>query len=104
MASLPFPDGSFDLVVSTLSLHHWADPQAGLAEIARVLRPGGRALIWDFRPGRIPLYGPLPDPAEQVDGTSLSLIGSTEWTWPWPLRLLRRIELARPDVAARSRS
>jgi ubiquinone/menaquinone biosynthesis C-methylase UbiE len=39
-ASLAFPDGSFDLVVSTFSMHHWADPTAGLAEIGRVLRPG----------------------------------------------------------------
>jgi SAM-dependent methyltransferase len=29
VASLAFPDGSFDLVVSTLSMHHWADPAAG---------------------------------------------------------------------------
>ena len=50
-ASLAFPDGSFDLVISTLSMHHWADPAAGLTEIGRVLRPGGRALIWDLRPG-----------------------------------------------------
>jgi ubiquinone/menaquinone biosynthesis C-methylase UbiE len=49
VASLAFPDGSFDLVVSTLSMYHWADPAAGLAEIGRVLRPGGRALVWDFR-------------------------------------------------------
>jgi ubiquinone/menaquinone biosynthesis C-methylase UbiE len=44
VASLAFPDGSFDRVVSTLSMHHWADPAAGLAEIGRVLRPGGVAL------------------------------------------------------------
>src|SRR5262249_60382066 len=54
VAALAFPDRSFDLVVSTLSMHHWADPAAGLAEIGRVLRPGGRALIWDFRPGARP--------------------------------------------------
>src|SRR6266545_1351899 len=42
VASLAFPDGSFDLVVSTLSMHHWADPTAGLAEIGRVLRPSAR--------------------------------------------------------------
>src|SRR6266545_4867691 len=41
VASLAFPDRSFDLVVSTLSMHHWADPTAGLSEIGRVLRPGG---------------------------------------------------------------
>jgi ubiquinone/menaquinone biosynthesis C-methylase UbiE len=59
VAALAFPDRSFDLVVSTLSMHHWADPTAGLAEIGRLLRPGARALIWDFRPGVRPhLFGP----------------------------------------------
>jgi SAM-dependent methyltransferase len=48
-ADIPFPDGSLDLVVSTLSLHHWSDPVAVLDEIARVLRPGGSFLIFDLR-------------------------------------------------------
>ncbi|HKQ18059.1 MAG TPA: methyltransferase domain-containing protein, partial [Solirubrobacterales bacterium] len=43
-------DGSFDVVVSTLSLHHWSDPAAVFAEIGRVLRPGGVALVYDLRP------------------------------------------------------
>jgi SAM-dependent methyltransferase len=55
VASLAFPDRSFDMVVSTLSMHHWADPAAGLAEIGRVLRPGGRAVVWDLRPGGRPI-------------------------------------------------
>jgi len=46
---IPFPDGSLDLVVSTLSLHHWSDPAAVLNEIARVLRPGGSFLVFDLR-------------------------------------------------------
>ena len=46
---IPFPDASLDLVVSTLSLHHWIDPVAVLDEIARVLRPGGSFLIFDLR-------------------------------------------------------
>src|SRR5215216_8209933 len=54
VAALPFPDGTFDLVVSTMSMHHWADPAAGLTEIARALRPDARALVWDFRPGFVP--------------------------------------------------
>jgi ubiquinone/menaquinone biosynthesis C-methylase UbiE len=51
VALMAFSDGSFDLVVSTLSMHHWADPKAGLAEIGRVLRPDGRARVWGFRAG-----------------------------------------------------
>jgi SAM-dependent methyltransferase len=46
-AALPFDDASVDMVVSTLSLHHWAEPADAFAEIARVLRPGGVALIYD---------------------------------------------------------
>lgn len=49
-AGLPFPDASVDLVVSSLSMHHWARPPAVFAEIARTLRPGGVALIYDLRP------------------------------------------------------
>ena len=48
--ALPYPDGSIDLVVSSLSLHHWTDVSAGLAEIRRVLSPNGRAWIYDVRP------------------------------------------------------
>jgi len=46
---IPFPDGSLDLVLSTLSLHHWSDPVAVLDEVARVLRPSGSFLIFDLR-------------------------------------------------------
>jgi SAM-dependent methyltransferase len=47
-ADLPFGDASVDVVVSTLSLHHWAEPADVFAEIARVLRSGGVALIYDL--------------------------------------------------------
>jgi SAM-dependent methyltransferase len=104
VASLAFPDGSFDLAVSTLSMHHWADPTAGLAEIGRVLRPGGRALVWDFRPGVGPhLFGPrhahLPDPLDHVHGGPLRVVGVTPWRWPWRFTLIQRIELVRADGA-----
>jgi len=46
--SLPFPDGVFDLVFSTMTYHHWADQRQGIVEVARVLAPGGRWLLADF--------------------------------------------------------
>jgi ubiquinone/menaquinone biosynthesis C-methylase UbiE len=48
VAAMPFDDASFDLVVSSLSAHHWPDPGAGFREIRRVLRPGGTALVFDL--------------------------------------------------------
>ena len=45
---LPWPEASFDLVVSTTSFDHWADQRAGLAECARVLAPGGCLVLADL--------------------------------------------------------
>ena len=41
-SDLPFPEGSFDAVTFTFSLHHMAEPAAALAEANRVVRDGGR--------------------------------------------------------------
>lgn len=49
VADLPFEDGSVDLVISSISLHHWDEPAAGLRDVVRVLRPGAQAWIYDFR-------------------------------------------------------
>lgn len=48
VTALPFPDQSFDLVVSSLSLHHWDHPDAAAPELARVIRPGGRVVLYDL--------------------------------------------------------
>ena len=47
-SALPYLDGSFDLVVTRFSLHHFEDPQLPLAEMARVCRPGGRIGVADI--------------------------------------------------------
>jgi ubiquinone/menaquinone biosynthesis C-methylase UbiE len=47
-AALPFADESVDLVVSSFAVHHIPDRHAARSEIMRVLKPGGRALIWDI--------------------------------------------------------
>jgi len=49
VGALPYPDATFDLVVSTISQHHWSDPGAGIRELNRVLRPDAQAWIYDFR-------------------------------------------------------
>ncbi len=100
VASLAFPDGSFDAVVSTLSMHHWTDPATGLTEIGRVLRPGAPALVWDFRRGAGPLHAHLPDPVERARGSSMRVASVTPWRWPWTLSLIQRIELVRADEVA----
>jgi ubiquinone/menaquinone biosynthesis C-methylase UbiE len=46
--ALPFADGRFDLVFSTMTFHHWADQKKGVSEVARVLAPNGRWLLADF--------------------------------------------------------
>ena len=43
--ALPFADGSFDTVLTIASLKFWPDPERGVAELARVLRPGGKAVV-----------------------------------------------------------
>ena len=47
--ALPFGEDSLDFVVSTLSLHHWLNPDKAVEEIYRVLKRGGQFLIFDTR-------------------------------------------------------
>ena len=45
--ALPFPDASFDLVLTRFSAHHWRDLGAALSEMRRVVAPGGLAIVMD---------------------------------------------------------
>ena len=63
--SLPFLDGSFDAVVANFLVPHLGRPEQGVAELTRVLAPGGRVALtaWDA-PGRTRLIGVLLDAVE----------------------------------------
>lgn len=52
--ALPFPDASFEGATASFTLHHWRDPERGLREVARVLRPGSR-----FALAEVEAPGPL---------------------------------------------
>jgi ubiquinone/menaquinone biosynthesis C-methylase UbiE len=47
MTALPFPSGIFDYAYATESLEHAVDIQAAVAEMCRVVRPGGRIVVID---------------------------------------------------------
>jgi ubiquinone/menaquinone biosynthesis C-methylase UbiE len=70
---LPFPGAAFDFVVSSVSAHHWKNAAGALNEIHRVLRPGGRALIYD-------LVKKLP---EEVRNAALRRFGRLRMTMMW---------------------
>src|SRR5215470_7211828 len=61
--ALPFPDGAFDAVRAERVFQHLGDPEAGLAEMIRVTRPGGRLMVADPDHGQHGLA--LDDPAHR---------------------------------------
>ncbi len=58
---LPFPDAAFDTVFGTLVFCSIAEPERALAEIRRVLRPGGRLLLLEHVRGQTPFSRKLTD-------------------------------------------
>ena|GEM_PF-761689 len=47
--SIPYENDFFDMIVSTLSFHHWNEPIRGLNELYRVLKPGRECWVYDIR-------------------------------------------------------
>lgn len=45
--AIDLPDNTFDIVYASNLLHHIPDPKLALAEMHRVLKPGGKACFWD---------------------------------------------------------
>jgi ubiquinone/menaquinone biosynthesis C-methylase UbiE len=98
--SLPFPDAQFDVVLSTVMLHHLprATREPALREAHRVLRPGGRLLAVDFGAdasakkgliGHIHRHGGLSaqDLAELVSGAGFAVTESGP-TGTWDLQFV----------------
>jgi SAM-dependent methyltransferase len=67
MRSIPFPDGSFDSVLSVHSIEHVPDPERVLSEVRRVLAPGGTAVF--VTPNRLTFARPdeIIDPYHHVE-------------------------------------
>ncbi len=59
--ALPFPDNSFDAVTMAFGLRNVTDKDRALAEIHRVLKPGGRVLVLEFSRVRSAVLGKLYD-------------------------------------------
>lgn len=66
--ALPWPDDSFDAALAQLVVHFMDDPDAGIAEMGRVTRPGGvvAACTWDFS-GGMKLLGTYWESAKALD-------------------------------------
>ena len=45
---LPYEAETFDLVITRLSLHHFTDPEKPFREMQRVLKKGGKLILWDM--------------------------------------------------------
>ncbi len=58
---LPWPDDTFDVVTMAFGLRNVTDKERALADICRVLKPGGRALVLEFSRVKNPLFGKLYD-------------------------------------------
>ena len=82
--AMPFPDRSFDSVVSCLMLHHIIDWERAVAEAARVLRPGGIFVGYDLT------RTPLASLFHRLDGSPHRLIAPKDF----------RAECARHRLAA----
>ena len=90
---LPFADASFDAATISFGLRNLADPQAGLAELARVTRPGGRLVVCEFS---TPTWAPLahvyrkyltrglPKIAEKVSSNPDAYVYLAESIQAWP--------------------
>lgn len=95
VTALPLREQSVDLVTSSFSVHHWPDAASGFAQVHRILRPGGHAVIYDLPDwwGRFETQAPALLRAA-LDG-GLADAHASRLAWPWSVRLVQRLEAVR---------
>jgi ubiquinone/menaquinone biosynthesis C-methylase UbiE len=77
---LPLPNGSFDLVVTRASFHHFVEPERVLKEMVRVLRPDGRILISDNTSKNDPEKSRLQNTIEKLrDPSHIEMLPLKKW-------------------------
>ena len=102
---LPFGDAVFDAVTISFGLRNVVDNLAGLREMARVTRPGGRLVVCEFSTPTVPVFSTiyknylmraLPRVAEAVSSNPEAYVYLAESIRAWPdqAALARRIEEA----------
>lgn len=104
---LPYPEGYFDYVTHIGSLEHYVNPEAGVREVARVLKPGGLSCfllpntfgllgnVWTaLRTGRtfddgqpIQRYAARLEWQDLLEGGGLMVIGTVKYEQAWPRNL-----------------
>ncbi|MEP9377309.1 class I SAM-dependent methyltransferase [Aquabacter sp. CN5-332] len=78
---LPFPEASFDFVVSRYSAHHWRHLPSGLAHARSVLKRGGRAIFMDVVAPANPLFDTFLQSVELLrDPSHVRDYSVAEWT------------------------
>ena len=81
VASLPFADASFCMVVTRFSAHHWLDVPAALREVKRVLKPNGLLVVIDITAPEAPLHDTTLQAVELLrDGSHVRDYRPSEWT------------------------
>ena len=99
---LPFPDRTFDMVISNSLMHHIPDPVPALDELARVLAPGGAVFIRDLRrPRRDLVARHIRKHGRYYRGTMLRLFGDSvraAFTVAEMEQIVRRSRLSRVRV------
>ena len=102
---LPFADDSFDAVTISFGLRNVVDHSAGLREMARVTKPGGRLVVCEFSTPVVPVFSTvykeylmraLPRVATAVSSNPEAYVYLAESIRAWPdqAELARRIEAA----------